>query len=168
MQTAKQELEESRDTVEIDTGIWNGPESSISYLDCHDQQNDLREKLNNSSVSKSFTPKVSTVQFRMMAPNNASNRPRGIPTLLPLDVQVNNRKWTNGNGNRRYRGNRGNRNYNNFQRGFNDDNVGHGNTGVSNGRVQKNRKQDFERFGLFYELILKLFKVNKPSQLKLR
>ncbi|XP_065369176.1 putative uncharacterized protein DDB_G0267716 [Calliphora vicina] len=153
----KEELEEDQHIEEIDTGIWKGPDSSISYLDCHDRQNDLRDKLNNSNNKNSYA-KVSSVQYRMMAPNTAANRPRGIPTLLPLDVEVNNRNWGfNRNGGRRNRGNRGNRGYNNFQRGFNNggnnfNDAVNGLGGVSNGRVQRNRKQDIESKNLRFSV----------------
>lgn len=147
----KDELEEDKDIEVIDTGIWKGPDSSLAYLDCNDRQNDLREKLNNNGNRNTNGNKVSSVQFRMMAPNNSANRPRGLPTLLPLDVQVNNnRNWVqnNRNGNRRNRGH--NRGYRNFQRGFNNggnnSNAGPNGGGVSNGRVQKNwKQQDIER-----------------------
>ncbi|XP_037821934.1 putative uncharacterized protein DDB_G0289263 [Lucilia sericata] len=158
--TTKEELNEDVVIEEIDTGIWKGPDSSISYLDCNSQQNDLRDKLN-SSNNRNGNLQVSSVQYRMMAPNNAANRPRGIPTLLPLDVQVNNnRNWINYRNNRK--GNRGgNRGYNNFRRGFNNNgggnnfnesNVSSGVGGVINGRVQRNRKQDFESKNLRFSV----------------
>ncbi|KAM7345802.1 uncharacterized protein ACRADG_011941 [Cochliomyia hominivorax] len=156
----KSELEEDSNIEEIDTGIWKGPESSIAYLDCHDKQNDLREKLNKSNNNinnkNSNTIKLSSVQFRMMAPNNAANRPRGIPTLLPFDAQLNNRNWVNNrNGYRRYRGGGGcNRGYNNFQSVCHHNNGGNfNNSAVNNGRVQKNnRKQDLDSKNLRFSV----------------
>lgn len=140
IETPKKELEVETNSEEPDIGVWKGPDSSIIFLDCQDSQNDLREKLNNSN-------KKSAVQYRLMAPNNSGSRPRGIPTLLPLDFQINNnRNWLQRQGKRQYRGNRG---YNNFQRGSNNtgnkqNNANRG--GVNNGRVQKNRNQSFEWF----------------------
>ncbi|KAI8126906.1 hypothetical protein FF38_06064 [Lucilia cuprina] len=168
--TTKEELNEDVAIEEIDTGIWKGPDSSVSYLDCNSQQNDLRDKLNNSN-NRNGNQQVSSVQYRMMAPNNAANRPRGIPTLLPLDVQVNNnRSWINNRNNKK--GNRGgNRGYNNFRRGFNNNsgnnfnesNASFGLGGVINGRIQRNRKQDFESKNLRFS-VARNNSNNNPNQ----
>lgn len=146
----------------VDTGIWKGPESSIAYIDCHSKQNDLREKLRNNNNShnnhSNHHGQLTSVQYRLQAPNNAANRPRGIPTLLPLDAYVRqNNSQQNGrrrmDGRRDYRGrnrNGGNRGYNNG--GNNNNNYGGGNVsfggcgGVVSGRIQRNRQQDIPRY----------------------
>ena len=136
---------------ESDVGIWKGPDSSISYLGFNGRQSDLREKLNNSM--NGHKEKITPIQCRLKAPNNFANRPRGLPTLLPLDSYTNknnNNNNNNRNGNRYPGGSRSG--FNNFQRSLDfgvrknfRKNNGIGMNGISNGRVQRNRRQDIDR-----------------------
>ncbi|XP_073846539.1 uncharacterized protein [Musca autumnalis] len=139
-------------TNDNDTGIWKGPDSNIAYLDCNNRQQDLRERINSNSHNNNNNGRkqqISAVQYRLMAPNNSADRPRGLPTLLPLDAYVkkqnnqNNRRWNyNRNRGRQHNGNRGNSN------GFNNNNNnrnGNGLSTVNNGRIQRNRNQDYSK-----------------------
>lgn len=140
-QVPKKEFTEVHDG-KSDTSIWKGPDSSISYLDFNEGHSDLRQKLNDNRE------KITPIQCRLKAPNNFANRPRGIPTLLPLDSYTN--KNNNRNGFRRPKGNQGGFNASprnldgvkNFRQSYN----GVGMNGVSNGRVQRNRRQDTDRY----------------------
>lgn len=137
-----------------DTGIWKGPDSTIAYLDCSSRQQDLRERIN-SNNNNGRKQQISAVQYRLMAPNNSADRPRGLPTLLPLDAYV---KKQN-NGNNRWNNNQGGRKRNRNQNGFNNNNrnnnwnnLVNGISTANNGRIQRNRNQDYRyiKGWLFY------------------
>ncbi|TMW43947.1 hypothetical protein DOY81_010979 [Sarcophaga bullata] len=158
-----------------DIGIWKGPDSSISYLGFNRRQNDLREKLNNGmNVHKE---KITPIQCRLKAPNNFANRPRGLPTLLPLESYTN--KNSNNNNNRngsKYSGG-GRGGFNNLQRNldfgfrknFRQNNNGIGMSGISNGRVQRNRRQDIDSKNLRFSVTRDNTNINptSPSQSKI-
>ncbi|XP_005182440.1 putative uncharacterized protein DDB_G0286901 [Musca domestica] len=133
-----------------DTGIWKGPDSTIAYLDCSSRQQDLRERIN-SNNNNGRKQQISAVQYRLMAPNNSADRPRGLPTLLPLDAYVKkqnngNNRWNNNQGGRKRNRNRGNQNgFNNNNRNNNWNNLVNGISTANNGRIQRNRNQDYSK-----------------------
>ncbi|XP_075168396.1 uncharacterized protein LOC142240589 [Haematobia irritans] len=144
-----------------ESAIWKGPDSSIAYLDCNNKQNDLRERLNSTNNSHNNNNNnnnnnnrfaVSAIQYRLKAPNISADRPRGLPTLLPLDAYVKKQNDGYNNYNYRNRGRGGNRNRNrgrmNNNNGYNNNgNYGGGNSMgmINNGRIQRNRNQNMSK-----------------------
>ncbi|XP_013105074.2 probable serine/threonine-protein kinase clkA [Stomoxys calcitrans] len=145
---------DSTTSTMYETGIWKGPDSSMSYLDCSNKQNDLRDRLKSKqNNNKNHTQQLSAIQYRLMAPNTSADRPRGLPTLLPLDAIIKRQNISYNNFNNRNRGrgshyrNRGrmNNTFNNYNNNTNNNGNFGRNGMVNNGRIQRNRGQNMNK-----------------------